>query len=54
MRSWSLTLYIYQFKFIKADVEFIEKQLSLCSTHPNLDVLGFDSYLLHVGSKVFS
>ncbi len=47
--SWNLPESIYQFKFINADVEFIEKQLSLYSTHPNLDVLGFDSYLLHVG-----
>ena len=30
---------IYQLKFINVDFEFVEKQVSWCSAHPNVDYL---------------
>ncbi len=52
--SWNLPESIHEFRFANVDVVFAAKQLSLCSARPNIDVLGFDSYLLNVGSKFSS
>ncbi len=49
---WNLTKRIHQFQFKMLMLSLLKKKLcSLCSKHLNLDVLGFDSYLLRVGSK---
>ncbi len=39
--SWNLPESLHEFRFVNVDVEFVAKQLSLCSARPNIECTWF-------------